>query len=140
MGSKRLENIFVTGLSINFSGKEMAACDAVSTSLFPHQRVALGWMVEHEITENVGVRGGILADDMGLGKTLTVISLILTNHWDERPLVSLDNSGERFHQVLIENNQTFGEEETSLEGGMRESSVGNPHNNCDSTDVDSGST
>ncbi|PNW72987.1 hypothetical protein CHLRE_14g614400v5 [Chlamydomonas reinhardtii] len=80
----------------------------VLSRLFPHQRVALAWMVAREndstslppfweqvpgtaprfrstLTNFVGarrpaaVRGGILADDMGLGKTLTVISLIATN-------------------------------------------------------------
>ena len=33
-----------------------------------------------------GVTGGILADDMGLGKTLSVISLLMTNFHDTRPL------------------------------------------------------
>ena len=47
---------------------------------------ALAWMSGRENKENVGLRGGILADDMGLGKTLTVISLILTNYHDGRPL------------------------------------------------------
>ncbi|PRP86023.1 SNF2 superfamily RAD5 protein [Planoprotostelium fungivorum] len=32
----------------------------------------------------VGVRGGILADEMGMGKTIEVLSLVLTNKWEER--------------------------------------------------------
>jgi len=82
----RMRNVFESGLAIHFSGEEMEACKAVSTSLFPHQRVALAWMFKHENKETDGMRGGILADDMGLGKTLTVISLIMTNHWDGKPL------------------------------------------------------
>ena len=35
------------------------------------------------------VLGGILADDMGLGKTLEIISLIVTNFYDGKPLVTL---------------------------------------------------
>ena len=33
--------------------------------------------------------GGILADDMGLGKTLEVISLIVTNFYNGKPIVTL---------------------------------------------------
>ena len=33
--------------------------------------------------------GGILADDMGLGKTLEIISLIVTNFHNGKPLVTL---------------------------------------------------
>ena len=88
--SKRITNVFESGLAIHFAGEEMEACKAVSTSLFPHQRVALAWMCRHENKANDGMLGGILADDMGLGKTLTVISLIFTNHWDGRPLAEPD--------------------------------------------------
>ena len=35
------------------------------------------------------VLGGVLADDMGLGKTLEVISLIVTNFYNGKPLVTL---------------------------------------------------
>lgn len=35
------------------------------------------------------VLGGILADDMGLGKTLEIISLIVTNFYNGKPLVTL---------------------------------------------------
>merc|ERR1719370_1894651 len=82
----RMRTVFESGLSIHFSGEVMEACKAVSTSLFPHQQVALAWMCRHENKETDGMRGGILADDMGLGKTLTVISLILTNFWDGKPM------------------------------------------------------
>lgn len=47
---------------------------------------ALAWMSSRENKKNLGVRGGILADDMGLGKTLSILSLILTNFHDKRPL------------------------------------------------------
>merc|ERR1719318_1067175 len=63
------------------------SCLAIKTRLFPHQRVALAWMVKHENTCTDGMLGGILADDMGLGKSLTVISLMLTNFWDGKPLL-----------------------------------------------------
>ena len=84
--SSRMRNVFESSLRLHQSGEEMEACSAVSTSLYPHQRLALAWMAGHEAEESDGMRGGILADDMGLGKTLTVIALILTNHWDGRPL------------------------------------------------------
>ncbi|KAG2491123.1 hypothetical protein HYH03_010567 [Edaphochlamys debaryana] len=79
----------------------------VLSRLYPHQRVALAWMVAREngsdlppfwqartgpgggytntLTNFVStqkpepLRGGILADDMGLGKTLILISLIASN-------------------------------------------------------------
>ena len=59
----------------------------MSTPLFPHQRLALAWMVGHENICTGGMREGILADDMGLGKSLTVISLVLTNFWYGMPLL-----------------------------------------------------
>ncbi len=43
-------------------------------------------MANRENSNDLGMKGGILADDMGLGKTLTVLSLILTNFWDKKPL------------------------------------------------------
>jgi hypothetical protein len=81
-----MRNIFASGLAIHLQSEEMEACKAVSSSLFPHQRLALAWMFQHENNEEHGLMGGILADDMGLGKTLSVIALIMTNHWDQRPL------------------------------------------------------
>ena len=65
----------------------MRPCQAIITKLYPHQMFALAWMAQHENEGKRGdVKGGILADDMGLGKTLTVLSLILTNCHDNRPL------------------------------------------------------
>ncbi|KAH7657772.1 DNA helicase protein [Dioscorea alata] len=78
--------------------------DIVLTELLPHQKEALGWLVDREDPCNLPpfweekdggfcflltnhqtsdrpepLRGGIFADDMGLGKTLTLLSLIVTN-------------------------------------------------------------
>ncbi|XP_018424390.1 PREDICTED: helicase-like transcription factor [Nanorana parkeri] len=86
---------------------EVEPSKAVGTSLLPHQKQALAWMVSRENSKDLppfweqrnnlyyctltnfaekerpeSVRGGILADDMGLGKTLSVIALILTNFHD----------------------------------------------------------
>ena len=88
--TRRMQGVFQSGLEIHFSGEEMEACRAISTPLFPHQRIALAWMFRHETKETDGMCGGILADDMGLGKTLTVIALIFTNHWDGKPLAKPD--------------------------------------------------
>ena len=77
------------GLDIAMLQEEMEACKAVKTKLFPHQRAALAWCVNHEKTPTDGIVGGLLADDMGLGKSLVVISLILTNFLDDRPLVTV---------------------------------------------------
>ncbi|XP_078613180.1 helicase-like transcription factor isoform X2 [Branchiostoma floridae x Branchiostoma japonicum] len=89
------------------------ACQSIRTPLFPHQKQALAWMARRENSGELppfweeraankffnsvtnftstrrpqSVRGGILADDMGLGKTLVVISLILSNFRDGKPLV-----------------------------------------------------
>ena len=40
-------------------------------------------------------KGGILADDMGLGKTLTVISLIMANHLNGKPMFSRRASNQK---------------------------------------------
>ena len=84
--NERMRNIFRNGLEIQFAGEEMEACRAIKTPLYPHQRVALAWMFQRENKATDGMYGGILADDMGLGKSLTVLALILTNHWDGKPL------------------------------------------------------
>ena len=74
------------GLDIAVLQEEMEACKAIKTKLFPHQRAALAWCVSHEGIRTDGIVGGLLADDMGLGKSLVVLSLILTNFHDGRPL------------------------------------------------------
>ncbi|CAI9572391.1 unnamed protein product [Staurois parvus] len=90
--------------------RELEPSKAVETSLLPHQKQALAWMVSRENSKELppfweqrnnfyyctltnfaekdkpeSVRGGILADDMGLGKTLSIIALILTNFHDGKP-------------------------------------------------------
>ena len=84
--AEKIKSDFKSGLDILLDKHEMFACRAVVTELFPHQRAALAWMFNQENKVSQGMCGGILADDMGLGKTLTVISLIMTNHWDSMPL------------------------------------------------------
>ena len=84
--NERIRTMFQNGLQFHFNGEEMEACKAVDTELFQHQRVGLAWMCNKENSQTDGLSGGILADDMGLGKTLTVLSLILTNFWDKKPL------------------------------------------------------
>ena len=88
--TEKMKTMFQNGLKIHFAGEEMEACRAVSTQLFPHQRVALAWMFNHENKQSEGMLGGILADDMGLGKSLTVVALIMTNFWDGKPLCKPD--------------------------------------------------
>merc|ERR1711923_467175 len=75
--TERMRTMFRSGLAIHFAGEEMEACRAVATQLFPHQRVGLAWMFQHENKQSEGMLGGILADDMGLGKSLTVVALIM---------------------------------------------------------------
>jgi SWI/SNF-related matrix-associated actin-dependent regulator of chromatin subfamily A3 len=47
------------------------------------------------------VKGGILADDMGLGKTLQMITLILTNFHDGKPLATLEDTGMGISKVSV---------------------------------------
>ncbi|XP_040205021.1 helicase-like transcription factor isoform X2 [Rana temporaria] len=90
--------------------RELDPSKAVETSLLPHQKQALAWMVSRENSKELPpfweqrnnfyyctltnfaekdkpetLRGGLLADDMGLGKTLSIIALILTNFHDGKP-------------------------------------------------------
>ena len=88
--NERLRTIFQNGLQFQNPGEAMEACKAVVTELFQHQQVGLAWMANKENAGSDGLQGGILADEMGLGKTLTVISLILTNFWDQKPLLKPD--------------------------------------------------
>ncbi|KAK3987417.1 ATP-dependent helicase ULS1 [Cladorrhinum sp. PSN332] len=48
--------------------------EAMRYSLYPHQQLALKWMMGME--ENL--KGGILADDMGLGKTISTLALMVS--------------------------------------------------------------
>ncbi|XP_071803107.1 helicase-like transcription factor [Asterias amurensis] len=90
----------------------MEPAEAISSTLYLHQKQALNWMSSRENTDSLPpfwvqqgngnflntvtnyssttrpptVRGGILADEMGLGKTLEMISLILTNFHEGKPL------------------------------------------------------
>jgi len=103
-----LEKMF-EALGVNSEVQDMLKpAKEIASRLYPHQMVALAWMVKRENSNalpplweprEVGgkvyymntltnysqdkrpppVRGGILADDMGLGKTLTVIALVATN-------------------------------------------------------------
>ena len=82
-----MQEVLQPGLDIAVLQEEMEACKAIKTKLFPHQRAALAWCVKHEGIGTDGIVGGLLADDMGLGKSLVVLSLILTNYHDGRPLV-----------------------------------------------------
>ncbi|KAH9523505.1 hypothetical protein Btru_040176 [Bulinus truncatus] len=90
---------------------EAKAALAVKTPLYPHQKQALNWMICKENNDLLppfweqrgtlylntltrkktaekpkSIYGGILADDMGLGKTLEMISLIVTNFVNGKPL------------------------------------------------------
>ena len=82
---EQMAKLFEKSLKLHLTGKYMQACDAITTPLYPHQMYALAWMAQKENTRVGQMRGGILADDMGLGKTLTVLSLILSNSYDNAP-------------------------------------------------------
>ena len=84
--NKEMANIYEKSLKAHLNGVYLQPCQAIVTKLYPHQMYALAWMARHENDRNMGFTGGILADDMGLGKTLTILSLIMTNFHDERPL------------------------------------------------------
>ncbi|XP_065267489.1 helicase-like transcription factor [Emys orbicularis] len=105
---------------------EMEGAEAVGTSLLPHQKQALAWMVSRENSKELplfweeknnfyyntltnfaekerpeNVLGGILADDMGLGKTLVTIALILTNFHDGKPLPVEKIKSDQLHKESV---------------------------------------
>ena len=88
-----MRNMFESSLKLQETGQLMMPAEAVITQLYKHQMCALAWMANRENSEKFGVPGGILADDMGLGKTLTILSLVMTNFHDKRPLAKPDCSG-----------------------------------------------
>ncbi|XP_030837529.1 uncharacterized protein LOC100893394 isoform X2 [Strongylocentrotus purpuratus] len=82
--------------NLKLTEQEPSKC--IVSTMYPHQKQALHWMLARESNDKPAtpsglyhnsltnftsakrpdsVRGGILADDMGLGKTLSIISLIL---------------------------------------------------------------
>ncbi|KAL9986038.1 hypothetical protein ACROYT_G000101 [Oculina patagonica] len=95
--------------------------EAITTRLFPYQLQALNWMITRENNTDLAPfwkqvnkstwfnkgtnmstdrkpnspKGGILADDMGLGKTLTVITLIMANHLNGKPMFSRKSSANK---------------------------------------------
>ena len=62
---------------------------------------ALAWMSNRENHKELDIKGGILADDMGLGKTLTVLSLIMTNFHDKKPLARPSPGFERILSIEV---------------------------------------
>ena len=89
--AKRMRNMFETSLKLQETGELMMPAEAITTQLYKHQMYALAWMSNRE--NSIRTPAGILADDMGLGKTLTVISLIISNFHDKRPLAKPDCTG-----------------------------------------------
>ncbi|XP_031565004.1 helicase-like transcription factor isoform X3 [Actinia tenebrosa] len=108
---------------------EVEPAEVIKTKLYPHQKQSLAWMITKENNKDLPpfweertkngkkeyfntatnyattkrpscVKGGILADDMGLGKTLQIISLILTNFHDGKPLATLEDSGTGINKTL----------------------------------------
>ncbi|KAF3768671.1 hypothetical protein M406DRAFT_81901 [Cryphonectria parasitica EP155] len=49
--------------------------------LYPHQQLALRWMIDSEEGNN---KGGILADDMGLGKTISTLALMVSRRSSDK--------------------------------------------------------
>ena len=85
--NEQMARLFENSLKLHLTGQYMRPCKAIKTYLYPHQMYALAWMRNRENKRcGMEVGGGILADDMGLGKTLTVLSLILSNFHESRPL------------------------------------------------------
>ncbi|KUI73471.1 hypothetical protein VM1G_08954 [Cytospora mali] len=55
--------------------------EALRYPLYPHQQLALQWMINTEKGKN---RSGILADDMGLGKTISTLALMVSRPASDR--------------------------------------------------------
>lgn len=121
--AKKMQTVFQTSLELHATGQYMQVrngnklkiisvdqnnnvfcliqpCQAIKTKLYPHQMYALAWMANRENEKDVGVPGGILADDMGLGKTLTVLSLVMSNFHDKKPVLEHKLIGTLFLEVL----------------------------------------
>lgn len=64
--------------------EQEATPEALKFPLFPHQRLALKWMMGME--QDQQKKGGILADDMGLGKTISTLSLMVARPGQEADL------------------------------------------------------
>lgn len=64
--------------------EQEATPEALKFPLFPHQRLALKWMMGME--DDQRKKGGILADDMGLGKTISALSLMVARPGQEADL------------------------------------------------------
>lgn len=60
--------------------------EALRYSLYPHQQLALQWMISSETGKN---KGGILADDMGLGKTISTLALMVSRQSSDRVKTNL---------------------------------------------------
>jgi SNF2 family DNA or RNA helicase len=60
---------------------EDTPADLINTTLFPHQREAVGRLASLEASR---YKGGILADEMGLGKTITLVALMLVRRTEPR--------------------------------------------------------
>ena len=60
--SQQMQRVLQPGLDIAVLQEEMEACLAVKTRLFPHQRAALSWCINHEKIPTDGIAGGLLAD------------------------------------------------------------------------------
>lgn len=57
--------------------------EALRYPLYPHQQLALQWMISSETGKN---KGGILADDMGLGKTISTLALMVNRPSSDRAI------------------------------------------------------
>lgn len=60
--------------------------EALRYPLYPHQQLALQWMMSSETGKN---KGGILADDMGLGKTISTLALMVNRPSSDRVKTNL---------------------------------------------------